>query len=194
MSFGPALAVGIEGEAELLDFETSVPLDPKEAVVRLNAMLPAGLRVREVRPLPPGGASLSARINLGEYRAWIDEGRRRLLPEEFASLDPNCFHDAAEQRRRAESLLARERLPVQRRVKGVVKEIDIRPFIRGIDYLPDRGEQTLWLRLGPQGQARPQEVLELLHGVPGTCFRLRRQALLVEREPSSACIPEPALA
>jgi radical SAM-linked protein len=191
MSFGPALAVGIESECELLDFEAAAALDGVEAAARLNAALPGGLHVHRVQALEAGEPSLAQRVNLAEYRAWVNEARRGLLPEEFAALDPVRMLDPEAQRRAAAALLERDSLPVRRTAKGATKEIDIRPFVRAIDWLPESGEVRLLLRLGPQGQARPREVLEALYGVPGTCFRLRRQALFMEREP--AAVLEPAL-
>src|SRR5262249_1264141 len=82
-SFGPAPAVGIESEAELFDFETATSYDPSEVRSRLERALPAGLHILEVNPIAPGGPSLAARLDLAEYRAWLNESRRALVPDEF---------------------------------------------------------------------------------------------------------------
>ena len=190
LSFGPALAVGIESETELFDFETAFEYPPDWLRQRLNGALPAGIRVLEVQRLAAGGRSLSATLDLAEYRAWINEARQRLTPEEFVGIDDERFYDASFQTGRIVAVLARQRIEVERRSKGVLKRLDIRPFVRSIDWLPEARELQLFLRLGPNGQARPQEALQALYGVPGSCFRLRRQALLVEPTPAE---PEPAL-
>jgi radical SAM-linked protein len=176
-SFGPALAVGIESEAELVDFETSVALEPVTVRDRLAAAMPAGLRVLAVWALPGAGRSLTALLDRAEYRAWVNSERMRLLGEEFAGLDVQQFHDAEWQRAAIAAFLARTSCIVERRTKGTVKQIDIRPWVRELEYVPEAREVHLALGLGSQGQARPQEVLGALYGVPGTCFRLRRVGL-----------------
>jgi hypothetical protein len=70
------------------------------------------------------------------------------------------------------------------------KSIDIRPFVRGLEFLAADKTLRLWLRLGPSGQARPNEVLEQLYGVSGACFRVRREALLAENDLPASVLPE----
>jgi len=181
MSFGPALAVGTEGGAEVFDFESGQELVPEDLVARLATALPGELRVRAVQRLEAGAAPLSRCIDLGEYRAWINPARRQLTPELFLALDALPFHDAAWQEERLQALLGRASLVVTRADKEG-KSLDIRPFIRDLRYAADRGTVEMWLRLGSQGQARPQEVLEALYGVPGACFRLRRERIGAEQD------------
>jgi radical SAM family uncharacterized protein/radical SAM-linked protein len=191
-SFGPALAVGIESECELLDFETATVYDAGDIERRLNAALPAGLAVLAVWPLEGGGDSLSAALDLAEYRAFINEPRRLLLGDEFTALA--AFDDDERQRLAIAAVLSRDTLVVTRRSKGVEKSIDIRPFIAAIEWLAAERQVRLVLRLGPRGQARPQEVLEALYGAPGTCFRLRRVRLEASADARVAARPEPAVA
>ncbi|MFQ5600456.1 MAG: TIGR03960 family B12-binding radical SAM protein [Candidatus Krumholzibacteriia bacterium] len=186
MSFGPALAVGLEGSGELFEFAACAELEPACTAARLNASLPGNLRIRTIQRLPPGTPPLSRIINLGEYRAWINQERRALTPELFCRFDAARFHDPREQARCIRRLLELEGLVVTRRGKGTPKEVDIRRFIHRIEYLEQRREVCLWLCLGSQGQARPQEVLEALYSVPGGCFRVRRQALYSVGDPSRA--------
>jgi uncharacterized protein DUF2344 len=134
-----------------------------------------------VQRLEAGAAPLSRCIDLGEYRAWINPARRQLTPELFLALDALPFHDAAWQEERLQALLGRASLVVTRADKEG-KSLDIRPFIRDLRYAADRGTVEMWLRLGSQGQARPQEVLEALYGVPGACFRLRRERIGAEQD------------
>ena len=173
--------MGIESEAELLDFETAVALEPESLGKRLDAAMPAGLRVLGVWALPVAGRSLTALLDRAEYRAWINTDRRRLLPEEFSGLADELFHTPGWQQSQIAAFLARPSCEVERRVKGTVKTIDVRPWVREIEYRPESREVHLALGLGPQGQARPQEVLAAVYGLPGTCFRLRRVALSTER-------------
>jgi radical SAM-linked protein len=176
-SFGPALAVGIESEAELFDFETAKVYDGDDLVRRLNAALPPGLRVLDAWPIAGGGDSLAAQLVVAEYRAWINEARRALLPADFARLDADLFGDPERQRLAIAAVLSRDEIIVVRRSKGIEKSIDIRPFVRSIEWRPQTRAVHMTLGLGPQGQARPQEVLEALYGAPAGCFRLRRMRL-----------------
>jgi radical SAM-linked protein len=176
MSFGPALALGMEGSAEVFDFESSQVLDADDVAARLRTALPADLRVSAVQALAAGAPPLSRCIDLGEYRAWIDSTRRALTPELFATLDRLPFTAVGWQQERIAALLQRPQIVVVRADKEG-KSVDVRPFIADVRFLAARGEVVLWLRLGSQGQARPQEVLEALYDVPGPCFRVRRVQL-----------------
>jgi len=180
MSFGPALAVGIEAEAELLDFECTQELDLETAAWRLGAALPAAMHVRSVSPVRAGDATLAARIQLGEYVAWFNEDRWRLVPDEFEDLDPARFNDSAWQQARIDRFLAREAVVVTRTVKGRTKELDVRSYVRDLDYVAGKAVVRMHLRLSSQGGARPQEITQALYGVPGTCFRYRRNGLYSE--------------
>jgi radical SAM-linked protein len=186
MSFGPALAVGIEGAGEVFDFESSHEQSPSEIMRRLNASLPTGLRIESVQRLPEGALPLSKRIDLGVYRAWVNDARRRLDADLFRELDTLPFGDAAWQNERITTFLERRVTVVKRaaragkRSEKPGKEVDIRPFVRTLCWEPESASLRLELRLGSQGQARPQEVLEALYGVPSGCFRLRRESLETE--------------
>lgn len=189
MSFGPALAVGIEGRGELFDFESHETLDCEAVRTQLNEALPAGLQLLAVSRLDSGAATLSRCIDLGEYHVWPNAERRTLEPESFAAFDALGFDDVDEQRRRFARFLSRPEIVVQRNGKRP-KSIDIRPFVRGLDFVVADKTLRMWLRLGPAGQARPTEVLEELYGVPGTCFRVRRAALLAEHEVPASHLAE----
>jgi radical SAM family uncharacterized protein/radical SAM-linked protein len=179
-SFGPALGIGIESECERFDFESAEVLDPEAVHARLDAALPAGIRVLEVERIPKAGKSLSAMLDLGVYRAWPNAVRRALCPDEFAALPVAMQSDAAFHRGKIAAFLARDSWVVERRSKGSVKPVDVRPFVRALDWDVQRNELDVQLRIGPQGQARPQEIVQAVYGVPGSCFRYRRVELGVE--------------
>jgi radical SAM-linked protein len=178
MSFGPALAVGIEGAAEFFDFESSAVLDTSATQERLNESLPAAVRVHKLERLTTASAPLSRCIDLAEYSAWLNQERRELTPEIFAGLGD--FADPTEQERRIAALLSQPSLPVTRAGKKA-RTLDIRPFIRRLEFRAQSQHLHLWLHLGPNGQARAREVLEALYGVSGDCFRVRREALRSEQ-------------
>jgi radical SAM-linked protein len=179
MSFGPALAVGTEGAGEVFDFESASELDTEDAARRLNACLPAHLRIRHIERLREGAAPLSKIIELGEYTAWINTERQKLDPEIFAPLEAFAFGDPRAHAQRIAAFLGKVSFPVTR---SGGKTVDIRPFVQDIEFLPAESRVRLWLRLGSNGQARPQEVLQALYDAPGECFRIRRESLLPARD------------
>ncbi len=59
MSYGPALALGMEGLAEPLEFRAPFLYDGAAFVRRMNRCLPPGIRIAKVERLGPGAPSLS---------------------------------------------------------------------------------------------------------------------------------------
>ncbi len=79
MSFSPALPLGVAAEAEYLEVSVTGKVDEGGAVEALNRALPQGLRVREVRLLPPGMPKLSRWARYGLYRLEGEKGDIHLL-------------------------------------------------------------------------------------------------------------------
>jgi radical SAM family uncharacterized protein/radical SAM-linked protein len=71
ISFGPALAVGIEGEKELFDIELTALMDPADFISALNAQLPPGLSILDAEISPLKGRSLNQIITEYEYEVTI---------------------------------------------------------------------------------------------------------------------------
>jgi len=136
------------------------------------------MRILDIRHLPEGAASLFKVVQLGEYRAWINEDRRHLTPELFEPLDACGFDDVEAQERRIAAFLSQTQIRITRHAHKGDKEIDLRPFIQDIRFLPESQQVSMHLRLGSQGQARPSEIIEALYGVPAACFRFSRHELV----------------
>ena len=67
VSFGPALGVGSEGDAEYFDMEVFPPFDTGEWTERINNAMPEGVRVRRMVFVDPAVPSLSRFIDRHEY-------------------------------------------------------------------------------------------------------------------------------
>jgi hypothetical protein len=67
MSFGPALPLGMEGQAEFFEFKTGAPLDAAALPERANAAAPPGLRFRSCVEFPAGAPSWMERLREAVY-------------------------------------------------------------------------------------------------------------------------------
>jgi radical SAM-linked protein len=84
MTFPLALAVGIEGDDEVMELELAEELQGEEVLARLRPQAPQGLRFRSAEVLPPGSAK--ARSHCAVYEVAILPPRRAGLEERIARL------------------------------------------------------------------------------------------------------------
>ncbi len=134
LSFGPALGVGIAGHAEYFDMEILTSIEPEKAKDRLNAALPEGIEVFEIRFADKRVLSLNRFISRYRYR--VD------LPKDFVLPEPLINAENVE-------------IPVEREVGKSGKRItvNLRPLIEKAEvdgnrlFLTalDRGETKLRL-------------------------------------------------
>ena len=62
VSYGPALALGMEGREEPLEFRSAFMFDEKEFVGRMNRSLPEGIRVLKLSRLDAAAPSLNRNL------------------------------------------------------------------------------------------------------------------------------------
>jgi radical SAM-linked protein len=77
LSMGPALPLGLESLHEVFDVDGNTPFETV-AAERINAKLPEGLRVLEVRELSPAEPALSKAVKGARYAVRLD------CPEQIA--------------------------------------------------------------------------------------------------------------
>ena len=160
ISFGPALSVGMESEAEYLDMETDPFIDLLQATRSLNGTLPDGVRVLEARTIPKKADSLSGGIGRYVY------GLR--MPAE----------QAADVEGRVKEFLSRETVKVEK--DG--KQKDIRP---GIESVTVKGPDLIEVVLQDAEQVRPriQDIIVQLFGIghdQAALFGIRRTAMFMK--------------
>jgi radical SAM family uncharacterized protein/radical SAM-linked protein len=172
VSFGPALAVGIESEAEILDIELSYAIDLSKAVKNLNSALPGGIRVGEARVLGPGEPAAGAGITRFTYECPLprNAGAGKSLP---AALDKEAVS------RLVEDWLGREQAVVRRVSDKGAKDIDIRPMVDSISVEDASGAVNVRFTLKESGgkSAKPYELVQSLFGMPpqeARAVRLKR--------------------
>jgi len=72
LSMGPALPLGLESRQEVLDVEGVAPFGP-DAATRINAKLPDGVRLLELRELAPGEPPLSKAVRAARYTVQLED-------------------------------------------------------------------------------------------------------------------------
>jgi radical SAM family uncharacterized protein/radical SAM-linked protein len=156
MSFGPPLPLGYRSRAEAFDLEFSQP-PATDLVERLDAVLPAGLRVIGCRPILFKTPSLMSQLEGASYRVRFPG---TFLEE--AGFAPDQLRGELEAR--IETLLAREHVIVRRKSEDQTREFDARPSIDSLEVLAPEGPAVLdaHLRFTARAQVRPDEVVALL--------------------------------
>jgi radical SAM-linked protein len=155
MSFPLALAVGIEGDDEVMELELAETTTAAELLRRLAPHAPPGLAFRAVEVLPEG--SKKASVRSVTYEAPIP-------PPEQAGMGE-----------RIERLLAAASWPIER-ARGRAA-IDLRPLLSELTF--DRGVLKMRLRIDSRGSVGPREVLAALGltGIERQGSHLRRTAV-----------------
>jgi radical SAM family uncharacterized protein/radical SAM-linked protein len=160
VSFGPALAVGIESTCEYLDLELIGVVDPRDAGERLARELPEGLRVLEAFEIDPQGPSIGESLRAVHYRAEFqgDGWNEAHLASRIAA-----FADA-EQALVTRSGPPKNRNRKRRKVAETKRrEIDLKEIVTHL-AVEGPGRVAFSLRADPSGSAKPAEVLAAVFG------------------------------
>jgi radical SAM-linked protein len=139
--------VGIASEAETIIVEFAEPIDPNDALRKLERETPRDLRMQHARMLDADERLLPAAVR---YRLDVE-------PEQRSDLDARV--------RRVEkaAMLEVERLDHKRKQR---RTVDLRPYLTEINF--DRGSVRFTLRVTETGTAKPAEVAALLGFDPQT--------------------------
>lgn len=122
LSFGLALATGYESHGEYLDISLrdatpGADVDHEQLPALLDPVLPVGMEVQAVVPLPAGAPSLQQAVTSCTWQI------------ELSGIDPSHVVEQIER------LLAAPELVVRRERKGRVVSEDVRPAIVGLRVL-----------------------------------------------------------
>lgn len=149
ISFGSALAVGVEGEREYVDIELVPELSLKEILGRLQEQLPKGIRLLEGQILSQGTKALMAVLNAASYKITVPMG----LP-----VSEERVQEAIT------SWLDREEIQYSRYSKKGRVEKNIRPWVKQLEGHVEGDEAIfdLEVEVGNQGSVRPEEVIASL--------------------------------
>ena len=121
MSYGNALALGVESQGEYVDIEIEDDIEVKEFLERINEQLPDGIKFVKGQEIDPKTPSLSSIIVYGEYIFNID--LEVPLRKEFVKSRVLNF------------VKSKEIIITKKNKKGKKVEVDIRPMIRNFDLV-----------------------------------------------------------
>jgi len=129
VSFGLALAVGYESDAEYLDVECAREVTGDDVAAVVNTALPEGMAVTGIAALADRAPALQEVITSLEYRVTLDPVDRGVLTDAVAAL------------------LERDELPTEVARKGERAVEDIRPSVLSLRVLsptPHAGEAPMF--------------------------------------------------
>ena len=121
MSYGNALALGVESQGEYVDIEIEDDIEVKEFLERINEQLPDGIKFVKGQEIDPKTPSLSSIIVYGECIFNID--LEVPLSKEFVKSRVLNF------------VKSKEIIITKKNKKGKKVEVDIRPMIRNFDLV-----------------------------------------------------------
>ncbi len=139
MTFPLALAVGIEGVEEVMEFELAENYTAEELLQRLSPQAPPGFEFRTIEVLPDGAKK--AQVRSVSYDVPIPSPSQEGL------------------RGRIEELLAANSMPIER-AHGR-SPIDLRPHVLGLAF-SEESVLEMRLRVDSQGSVGPRDVLAAL--------------------------------
>ncbi len=164
VSYGPALPVGVESRAELIDLELVGAVEAGAVAAALSPELPEGLTLLSAEALDPGAPSIGESLRAMHYVAVF----------------PGESWDATTLSERVDDFLGRERAVVVReapprnrdrkrhqKIAGrKQREIDLKDIVTHLAVEGPR-RVAFSLRADPSGSARPAEVLAAVFGDDG---------------------------
>ena len=121
MSYGNALALGVESQGEYVDIEIEDDIEVDEFLERINNQLPEGIKFIKGQEIDPKTPSLSSVIVYGEYIFNIDLDTP--LSKEFVKSRVLNF------------VKSEEIIVTKPNKKGRKVEVDIRPLIKNFDLV-----------------------------------------------------------
>jgi radical SAM-linked protein len=159
MSLVLPLVLGHTGEREILEITLREPVLPAALQERLQATVPPGIVILEVREVPVEGRSAASRVRSATYRVDL----------------PSAVDDLED---RVRDLLARDSIEAQEVREGRVRIRDLRSLILSADAT-DAHTLRLHLVAGGEGSVRPEQVLDAME-IPREGAAISRESIEIE--------------
>lgn len=170
--FGLPMALGLTSNCEYADIELDAEMTPETFMTKLNPHLPLGIKVMDAGNIEKCGNIMNI-IAAARYDVTI-------VPDK--SIDRDEMTGMVQQ------ILNLETLPVMKKSKKGMREVDIRPLIYSLTAGKVSDEAWVlgaFLNAGATDNLRPELVLDAFSQVTGATFRItsiHRKALYVSHE------------
>ncbi|HEY7547037.1 MAG TPA: TIGR03936 family radical SAM-associated protein, partial [Blastocatellia bacterium] len=188
--YGPALGVGVQGDNEVVDFDSVDDLDEVEFVGRINRALPSGLRFKSVARLAGGASSLIKEINRAEYAVALDAPEIIAAAERIKCERVDSTEDLHQQL--IDEFISRETCVIERVRKDKRQRVDVRRYTMRAEL--DDNCLRIVTEISPSGGVRPVEVVAAIYQMTETeqvsiGSRVRRLRVYSEDESGKVFLP-----
>ncbi len=164
--FGLPMAMGLTSGAEYADVEMEIPLEPEAFLAAMNRSLPKGMQVLEA---VPAATNENIMLRIGAARYWVlFRAEEKISPEEMQNF--------------LQTLLDAENVPVMKKGKKGLHQVNIRPLVFSASIAQVDGEWLLeaFLSAGATDNLRPDLFMEAWRNLVKQNFQIRamhREAL-----------------
>ncbi|OIP39152.1 hypothetical protein AUJ95_05870 [Candidatus Desantisbacteria bacterium CG2_30_40_21] len=146
LSFGHPLSVGVISEEEFLDIELEMPMKLDELIIRLNNVLPVGIKINAAVFIASNAPALTAIVDFIRYQV---SGQGIISLSDIASF------------------MNKREVIVQRKKKDTIKQVNIREFVQNIEMQNvecGNAEFRLMMEIKTtnSGTGKPEEVVRAL--------------------------------
>lgn len=185
ISYGPALAVGMVGEDEYLDFVSPEILVAKDFLEKINQVMPIGLKFTALVVLAETSPSLAKLINSAEYKVNLQAPEilsalnQHIQQENFSVLDVS--------QELVNKFLSCDEFLVTRNRKNRSQSVDLKKYVKNLRFEKTLNDDFLVMTLAitNQGGAKPVEIVSSIYGVDETQqatlqSRIKRSRLYAE--------------
>jgi radical SAM-linked protein len=148
MSLAAPLALGVTGEAELMDIYLAKWSSPHAFAAAIGRQLPRGVEIKQVFNIALTLPSLQSQMRFAEYRIGIETGKGRVEIESAIN-----------------ALLDRESIPWQHQRDTGARHYDLRALVEDVwlaDWRDGYAGIMMRLRCDSSGAGRPEQVAAAL--------------------------------
>jgi len=153
ISFGPALAVGLESLDELVDIELTGDISVERVITSLNQELPQGIMILSGEEIPLQTSAISDTVIEISYA----------IPIDSSAIVAKYSFEAI--KRVFSEFLSKTNFLVSKQHKGKVRSIDIRDAVKELIF-SDTKTIVLTLVVRQAQGLRPHEILGTILGIP----------------------------
>ncbi|MFC2169458.1 TIGR03960 family B12-binding radical SAM protein [Acidobacteriota bacterium] len=162
-SYLPALSLGMEGKAEVLEFKANSLYFEKDFVSRINEFLPPGIRFLSLKRLGPNKLSLSKDIKAIVYSV-------KLMSQEIEK--------SIQTMRKERDIAVVEKSEIVRSLIDDFLEKSENKYIEKITLSKKKERVFIYLKYDPQKAQRPHEIVERIFRIKNPVFLMAREKVL----------------